>query len=241
MKVSTCKHGTKPTSQTLTCEGEDQFGRKKIETRQIEVLTCEQCKHEVLELLKDVPCDTCGDGVMQIHDEAWAKCDKCGHSCDLYQLEMISKRTEKSQIWHEIRECYLEDARRGSKGGGSGDKGPKKEDKLGSRSLRQVTWTDEDVKVMGQSKIEPKDAWLSVRGLPEGVSGEEVRKAIERKLGLWSCSEAEVKPAPDDGKICYWCGSTSDRHVIEGENRRCKACGALEGILDIEEFENPDK
>jgi len=183
-KVSTCKHGTKPTSQTLTCEGEDQFGRKKVETVKIEVLTCEQCKREVLELLKDVPCNTCGEGVMQIFDEAWAKCDKCGHSCDLYQLEMISKRTEKSQIWHEIRECYLEDTRRGSKGGGSGDKGPKKEDKLGSRSLRQVTWTEDESKIVKQNSLEPKGKIRTIKGLPEGVTGEQVRAAAARKLGI---------------------------------------------------------
>jgi len=41
-----------------------------------------------------------------------------------------------------------------------------------------------------------------------------------------------TQPAPTDDKICCWCGSTSDRHVIEGDNRRCKACGALEGVLD---------
>lgn len=177
--VSRCKHGTQ--AQRVTVMGKDQFGRDREE--QADMLVCELCKQESLDVLKDQPC-VCGDGIMVIYDEAWAKCDKCGKTCDLDELQRRAIRSGKVAGWHEIRECYLEDTRRGQKGGGSGDKGPKKEDKLGSRSLRQVMWTDEDVKVMGQSKIEPKDAWLSVRGLPEGVSGEEVRKAIERKLGL---------------------------------------------------------
>lgn len=184
MKVSTCKHGTKPTSQTLTCEGQDQFGRKKVITQQIEVLTCEQCKQEVLELLKDVPCK-CGEGLMQIRDQAWAQCDHCGYSCDIYQLEMMSKRTEKSQIWHEIQECWRDQLRKGDKGGGSGDKGPKKEDKLGARSVAQmktIEWTEEESKIVKQNSLEPKGRIRTIRGLPEGITGDQVRLAVQAAL-----------------------------------------------------------
>jgi len=184
VKISTCKHGTKPTSQTLTYEVEDQFGRKKVETVKIEVLTCEQCKREVLELLKDVPC-TCGEGIMQIQDEAWAQCDKCGHSCDICQLEMMSKRTEKSQIWHEIQECWRDQLRKGDKGGGSGDKGPKKEDKLGARSVAQmklIEWTEEESKIVKQNSLEPKGKIRTIRSLPEGITGDQVRLAVQAAL-----------------------------------------------------------
>lgn len=128
-------------------------------------------------------CPRCGEGEIQPKDDAWALCDRCGFTCCLDDLERAAHRSPRSELNRQIHECLAEDRRRGSHNGG-GDPGPKKEDKLGSRSLRQVAWTDEDIKVLGQSKIEPKDAWLSVRGLPEGVSGEEIRKAIERRLGL---------------------------------------------------------
>lgn len=129
-------------------------------------------------------CNNCGEAQLIAHADAFFHCPSCGRGYTADQLEALANKSDRAQINQDIRDCYLEDTRRGSRGGGSGDKGPKKEDKLGARSLRQVTWTDEATTTLKQESMEPKDAWLSVRGIPEGVSGETVRKAIERKLGL---------------------------------------------------------
>jgi hypothetical protein len=130
-------------------------------------------------------CPRCGEDEMQAHDAAWGMCPRCGYTCCLDDLERLATRSASSVLNREIHECLAEDRRRGQRGG-SGDKGPKKEDKLGRRSLSQMNWSEEQDTIAGRtsSKMECKDTWLSVRGIPEGISGETVRKAIERKLGL---------------------------------------------------------
>lgn len=127
-------------------------------------------------------CPRCGEDEMQAHDAAWGMCPRCGYTCCLDDLERLATRSAKSVLNREIHECLAEDRRRGSRGG-SGDKGPKKEDKLGSRSLRQVVWADESAAVVKQESLEPKGRIRNIRGLPEGVTGEQVRQAAERKLG----------------------------------------------------------
>lgn len=126
-------------------------------------------------------CPRCGEGEMQPKDDAWALCDRCGFTCCLDDLERASHRSQRAELNRQIHECLAEDRRRGSRNGG-GDPGPKKEDKLGSRSLRQVTWTDEDIKVLGQSSLEPKGKIRTIKGLPEGTTGEKIRSAVMQKL-----------------------------------------------------------
>lgn len=126
-------------------------------------------------------CPRCGEGEMQPKDDAWALCDRCGFTCCLDDLERASNRSQRAELNRQIHECLAEDRRRGSRNGG-GDPGPKKEDKLGSRSLRQVTWAEEEAKVAKQQSLEPKGKIRTIKGLPEGVTGEQVRSAVERML-----------------------------------------------------------
>ena len=178
--VKPCKHGTQPSKHTLN--GVDQYGRPKVEV--YELVTCDLCRQEAVAELEGQICTNCGDGEMIIQDQAWAKCDRCGHSCPLQHLERQVHQSPASVINQQIAACLAEDRRRGSRGGGSGYKGPKKEDKLGSRSLRQVTWSDASTKTVKQESLERKGRIRTVKGLPEGVTGEKLREAAARKLGI---------------------------------------------------------
>lgn len=175
-----CKHGTRATTHTLTSL--DSYGREKAQT--IEAMTCDLCRQEAVAELEGQICTNCGDGEMIIQDQAWAKCDRCGHSCPLQHLERQVHQSPASVINQQIAACLAEDRRRGSRGGGSGDKGPKKEDKLGRVTLKQANWSEEEIakKILKQESLEPKGEYIRVRGLPEDATGEQVRKALEWML-----------------------------------------------------------
>lgn len=132
---------------------------------------------------KDITqCPNCGEGELVVYDAAFRQCNRCGRGYTTDQLEALDRLSRRAQDARDLRDCWQEQMRKGDRKGGSGDKGPKKEDKLGSRSLKQVTWTDDAVKIAKQESLEPKGRIRTIRGLPDGVTGDQVRQAVERKL-----------------------------------------------------------
>lgn len=148
---------------------------------------CEQCKREPDNAPSGRLCNNCGEAELVAHADAFFHCPSCGRGYTADQLEAISQRSRRTQDNQDIRDCWQEDTRRGSRGGGSGDKGPKKEDKLSGRSLQQlkkVEWSEEESKIVKQNSLEPKGKIRTIKGLPEGTTGEQIRAAAARKLGI---------------------------------------------------------
>lgn len=132
-------------------------------------------------------CPNCGEGELVVYDQAFRQCNRCGRGYTTDQLERLEKMSRRAQDARDLRDCWQEQLRMGSRGGGSGDKGPKKEDKLGSRSVAQmkaIEWTEEEAKVVKQNSLEPKGKIRTIKGLPEGTNGEQIRAAAARKLGI---------------------------------------------------------
>lgn len=127
-------------------------------------------------------CPNCGEGELVVYDAAFRQCNRCGRGYTTDQLERLAKESLRARDNRDLRDCWQDQMRKGDRKGGSGDKGPKKEDKLGARSLRQVVWTDEAVKVAKQESLEPKGRIRTIRGLPDGITGDKLRQAVKAKL-----------------------------------------------------------
>lgn len=139
-------------------------------------------------------CSNCGEAELAIFGDCFFQCPSCGRGYTSDQLEAISERSKRAQDNQDLRDCWREQLRKGDKGGGSGDKGLKKEDKLGARSVAQMKtmeWTEEESKIIKQNSLEPKGKIRTIRGLPEGITGEQVREAV--KLKLLEDDESQLK------------------------------------------------
>lgn len=127
-------------------------------------------------------CPNCGEGELVVYDASFRQCNRCGRGYTTDQLEALDRLSRRAQDARDLRDCWQDQLRKGDRKGGSGDKGPKKEDKLGARSLRHVTWTDDAVKVTKQESLEPKGRIRTIRGLPDGITGDKLRQAVKAKL-----------------------------------------------------------
>lgn len=127
-------------------------------------------------------CPNCGEGELVVYDASFRQCNCCGRGYTTDQLERLANESKRAQQARDLRDCWQDQMRKGDRKGGSGDKGPKKEDKLGARSLRQVTWTDDSLAGTKIQMMEPKGKIRTIRGLPEGITGEQVRAAVRVKV-----------------------------------------------------------
>ena len=127
-------------------------------------------------------CPNCGEGELVVYDASFRQCNRCGRGYTTDQLEALDRLSRRAQDARDLRDCWRDQTKRRDGPGGSGDKGPKKEDKLGHRTLRQLAWTDDSVIATQSQTLEPKGKIRTIRGLPEGVTGEQVRAAVRARL-----------------------------------------------------------
>lgn len=125
-------------------------------------------------------CLNCGEQLTP--QPPWLHCQSCAHAYLPGDLEKAHQQRQAAKDRADILETLREqNRRRNSKS--SSDGGPSKEDKLGSRTQRQANWGDDDGgQFLSWSRTEPKNEYLSVRGLPESVPAEAVLAAIEMEL-----------------------------------------------------------
>ena len=125
-------------------------------------------------------CLHCGGELTAIHPP-WLSCPACSHAYLATDLDRAQLRAEVAKQKADIAACMREDQHRG-KPGGSSSKSYGKDDKLKSKSLRQVTWQeDTGSKLIASAKIAPKDTFLAIRGI-SSADTDAVRIAIEREL-----------------------------------------------------------
>lgn len=180
-----CKHGKHPTQIDLP--GTNEFG-KRVVLDTAYFSDCAECRAE--DALPEMLCE-CGEGQLVIHDESFRQCNSCGRGYTTDQLERLGGMSKRAQDAKDLRECWRDQLRKGDKSGGSGDKGPKKEDKLGRVTLKQANWSEKEIakKILKQESLEPKAEYIRVRGLPEDATGEQVRKAVDWALRKRQSSE----------------------------------------------------
>lgn len=113
----------------------------------------------------------------------WLACSACGRAYLEADLVRIAQRQQRAQERQEILEILNEQNRRRSNKSSS-NSAATKDDKLPTRKQRQLEWTEKDREryLVAQTKIESKTKFLSVRGLPDDTTPEEVLAAIKEEL-----------------------------------------------------------
>jgi len=113
----------------------------------------------------------------------WWTCNACGRAYLEADLVRITQRQQRERERQEIMDILAEQNRRRSNKSSS-NSAATKDDKLPTRKQRQLEWTEKDREryLVAQTKIESKTEFLSVRGLPEDVTADEVLNAIQEEL-----------------------------------------------------------
>ena len=126
-------------------------------------------------------CLNCGE--LLTPQPPWLHCTTCAHAYLPGDLAKAHQQRQAARDRQYILETLREQNRRRNDKPGSSNSSPGKDDKLRSRSLRDVTWDDNETTLVSWVKNESKSEFLAVRGLPEDIPSEAVMAAIEMELG----------------------------------------------------------
>lgn len=128
-------------------------------------------------------CLHCGEQLTPQPPTPWLHCQSCAHAYLPGDLAKAHQQRQSARYRADILETLREQNRRRNDKPGSSNSSPGKDDKLRSRSLRDVTWDDNETTTVSCVKNEPKSEFLAVRGLPDSIPSEAVMAAIEMELG----------------------------------------------------------
>lgn len=128
-------------------------------------------------------CLHCGEQLTQDTTSPWLHCQSCSHAYLPDDLTKAHRQRQAARDRQDILDTLREQNRRRNDKPGSSNSSPGKDDKLRSRSLRDVTWDDNETTLVSWVKNESKSEFLAVRGLPDEIPSEAVMLAIEMELG----------------------------------------------------------
>lgn len=132
-------------------------------------------------MLSNHQCPNCAEELSP--NPPWWACSACGRAYLEADLARITQCQQRERDRQEILEILNEQNRRRSSKSSS-NSAATKDDKLPTRKQRQLEWTEKDREryLVAQTKIESKTKFLSVRGLPDDTTPEEVLAAIKEEL-----------------------------------------------------------